>query len=101
MLHSIALTVNEGVQVPHLDLQIQCDHRLSPSWVSPPLSNWQIDSKIHIEMQGAQNISDNLEEGLGGSCFLVSEDTLWAIEMAQLVKRLPTDHEEVSSFLGT
>jgi hypothetical protein len=52
-------------------------------------------------MQGAQNISDNLEEGLGGSCFLVSEDTLWAIEMAQLVKRLPTDHEEVSSFLGT
>lgn len=79
--------MNKVVQISHLDLRIWCDHRQNPSGVPPP-SNWQIDSKIHIEMHGAQNNSNHLGKDLRDSHFLILKVTIWAKEMVQLVKCL-------------
>lgn len=76
--------MNKVVQISHLDLWIWCDHRQNPSGVPP--SDWQVDSKIHIEMHGAQNISNHLGKDLRDSYFLILKVAIWAKEMVQLVK---------------
>ena len=45
---------------PEIHLQIQCNLYQSPSWLF--YGNWQVDPKVHMEIQGTQNSQNNLEK---------------------------------------